>query len=248
MTTILLAQGVQSDLSELYGILQKNHISCLPTLSAIKALEILESGTSIDLVLSSITMPMRSGWDILKHIKRDQKLFYIPVIITFDNIDQETALRCLKMGASDIITKPFTEATVIDKIQKVLKLRKPTVLVVDDEKEVLDLIRQIVEMEKFKAITALSVEEGLEILKQQSVDAVVSDINLPGMTGVDLLKSVQENHKDLPVILITGFSKHYTPKFAMDLGASGFFYKPFKNVDLIRKLKQVMPNHFQRIY
>ena len=248
MTTILLAQGVQTDLSELYGILQKNHMTCLPTLSAIKALEILESGASIDLVLSSITMPMRSGWDILKHIRQDQKLFYVPVIITFDQIDQETALKCLKMGASDIITKPFTESTVVDKIQKVLNLRRPTVLIVDDEKDVLDLIRQIIEMEKFKALTALSVEEGLEILEKHEIDAVVSDINLPGMTGVDLLYSVKENHSETPVILITGFSKHYTPKFAMDLGASGFFYKPFKNVDLIRKLKQVMPNHFQRSY
>lgn len=246
MNTVLLAQGTQSDLSGLYDILHKNHMKCLSTLSVIKALELLETNPSIDLVLASISMPMRSGWDILNHIKQDQKLYYVPVIMTSGEIDHDTVVNCFKMGANDIIAKPFTENTVIEKIQKVLALKKPTVLVIDDEKDILDILKQVIELEKFKVFTALSVEEGLEILEKNEIDAIISDINFPRMSGVELLEIVKEKYEKIPVILITGYSNRYTPKFAKEAGADGFFNKPFKNTDLIRKLKQVMPNHFRR--
>ncbi len=246
MNTVLLAQGTQSDLSGLYDILHKNHMKCLSTLSVIKALELLETNPSIDLVLASISMPMRSGWDILNHIKQDQKLYYVPVIMTSGEIDHDTVVHCFKMGANDIIAKPFTENTVIEKIQKVLALKKPTVLVIDDEKDILDILKQVIELEKFKVFTALSVEEGLEILEKNEIDAIISDINFPRMSGVELLEIVKEKYEKIPVILITGYSNRYTPKFAKEAGADGFFNKPFKNTDLIRKLKQVMPNHFRR--
>jgi DNA-binding NtrC family response regulator len=168
--------------------------------------------------------------------------------MTSDEIDHDTVMRCFKMGANDIITKPFIEETVIEKIKKVLALKKPTVLVVDDEKDILDILKNIMEIEKFKVFTALSAEEGLEILEENEIDAVVSDINFPGMSGVELMGIVKEKYEKIPVILITGYSHRYTPKFAKEAGADGFFNKPFKNTDLIRKLKQVMPNHFMRTY
>lgn len=246
MNTVLLAQGTQSDLSELYDVLVENHLRCLSTLSVIKAIESLSNNPTIDLVLASISMQMRSGLDILQHVKKDQKLFYIPVIMTADEIDHETALKCFNLGANDIITKPFAADTVMEKIHKLLTMKKPTVLIVDDEKEILDLLKQVVELENFKVITSLKVEDALQSVEENRIDAIISDINFPGMTGIDLLETVKKNHDDIPVILITGYSNRYTPKFAVEAGADGFFNKPFKNTDLIRKLKQLMPNHFQR--
>ena len=246
MNTVLLAQGTQSDLSELYDVLVENHLRCLSTLSVIKAIESLSNNPTIDLVLASISMQMRSGLDILQHVKKDQKLFYIPVIMSADEIDHETALKCFNLGANDIITKPFAADTVMEKIHKLLTMKKPTVLIVDDEKDILDLLKQVVELENFKVTTSLKVEDALQIVEKDKIDAIISDINFPGMTGIDLLESVKRQHDDIPVILITGYSNRYTPKFAAEAGADGFFNKPFKNTDLIRKLKQLMPNHFQR--
>lgn len=246
MKTVLLAQGAQSDLSDINDILIRNSFKCLSTLSVKKALELLDSNPSIDLVITSISMPMRSGWDILQHVKKDQKLYYIPVIMTADEIDHETVLRCFRLGANDIITRPFSEEIVIEKVRKTMTLRKPTVLIVDDEKEILDLLKQVVELEKFKVLTALSVEEGLEILENEGIDAIVSDINFPRMSGLELLEIVKKKYEKIPVILMTGFGGQYTPKFAMDAGADAFFNKPFKNTDLLRKLRQVIPSQFQR--
>jgi YesN/AraC family two-component response regulator len=107
-------------------------------------------------------------------------------------------------------------------------------------------LRQVVELEKSKVLTSLSAEEGLEIIANYKIDAIISDINLPGMTGVDLLELAKKKYPNIPVILMTGYSNRYTPKFAIETGADSFLNKPFKNVDLIRKLRRVIPGKFQR--
>jgi CheY-like chemotaxis protein len=62
------------DLSGLCDIPNKNQIRCLCTLTVIEALELLETNPSIDLVLASVSMPIRSGMDILQHVKQDRRL------------------------------------------------------------------------------------------------------------------------------------------------------------------------------
>jgi DNA-binding response OmpR family regulator len=211
-----------------------------------KALDIIETDPSLNVIIASVSMPMRSGWDILKYAKQNQKTHYIPVIMTADSVDGESVLNGYKMGAADFIVKPFSETIVIEKIRKVLLSIKPTVLIVDDEPEILSLLKQIIELNNFGVFTALSAEEGLDILDRSYIHAIVSDIILPGMTGVELMAVVKEKRRDLPVILITGHSGRFTPKYVMESGADGYFTKPFNTMDLIRKLKQIMPNYFQR--
>ena len=246
MNTVLLAQGAQTDLSVLYDIFVNNHLNCISTLSVIKAIEAINSNPEIDLVISSISMQMRSGYDILNYVKKNPKFSNMPVIMTAEEVDHDVALKCFNLGANDIITKPFTEDTVLEKALKMLTMKKPTVLIVDDEQEILNLLKQVVELENFNALTSLSAEDALKVVEKKKVDAIVTDINFPGMTGVELMKIIKGQYDTIPVILITGFSNRYTPKFAIEAGADGFFNKPFKNADLVRKLKQLLPDHFQR--
>ena len=240
MTKILLLQNNADDLSELGEILKKNEYIGQFTLSVRKAIELLESDPLIDLIIAEISIPARAGLDLLRYVRRNQKFQYIPFVITSDGLDQENILKYVRLGVNEIITRPFEEVVFIAKIEKSLSNGKRAVLIVDDEKEILDLLKHLIELERFKVHTALDAEQALDLLKENMVHAVVSDIILPGMSGFELMAAIKEKKKNLPVILITGHGGEFTPERALEAGADGYFIKPFRNVDLTRKLRQVI--------
>jgi CheY-like chemotaxis protein len=243
MNEILLVQSDPEDLSKLSEILRKGDFSILEAPSVRKAIELVEAEPSIDLVLASISMPERSGLEFLQYVKNSQKLYSIPVIMTSGIVDQEHVVRSATLGASKILTRPFEERIVLSKVEEALSDGRHSVLVVDDEEEILELLKYVIELERFKVLSASSAEEALDILKANRVNAIVSDIMLPQMSGFDLMNVVKEKYENTPVILITAYGGQYTPEVAMDAGADAYFLKPFKNVDLIRKLRQLMPDN-----
>lgn len=110
-----------------------------------------------------------------------------------------------------------------------------TVLVVDDEPR----IRRIVEMalgdRGYRVLTAASAEDAADVLARESVDTVVTDLQLPGRSGLDFLADVRTSHPDLPVILITAFGTVETAVEAIKAGAFDYVLKPF-SVDELEAL------------
>ena len=110
-----------------------------------------------------------------------------------------------------------------------------TVLVVDDEPR----IRRIVEMalgdRGYRVVSAPSAEEGLEAIEAGGIDVVVTDLQLPGRSGLDLLGDLSESHPDLPVILVTAFGTVETAVEAIKAGAFDYVLKPF-SVDELETL------------
>lgn len=242
MSEILLVQSDPHDLSELSEILGKKNFSIQTAPSVRKGIELIEAEPSIDLVLASIVMSKRSGFEFLQYVKNSQKLYSIPVIMTSGLVDQETVVRSATLGASEILTRPFDEKVVLSKVEEALANGKHSVLVVDDEEEILELLKYVIELERFKVFTASSAEDALDILKDNRVNAVVSDIMLPQMSGFDLLNVVKDKYENTPVILITAYGGQCTPQAALEAGADAYFLKPFNNVDLTRKLRQLIPD------
>jgi two-component system NtrC family response regulator len=109
-----------------------------------------------------------------------------------------------------------------------------TVLVVDDEKNYLVVLEDLLEDEGYKVLTASSGAEALEIIKAKPVDTVLSDIKMPGMTGIDLLEKIQAEDPDLPVILMTAYAEVDQAVEAMKKGALDHLQKPFDNKDVKR--------------
>jgi CheY-like chemotaxis protein len=108
------------------------------------------------------------------------------------------------------------------------------ILVVDDEPDVADLFRQQFRRElragRFTMEFALSGEGAIERVARQREDArlilVFSDINMPGMTGLELLPRVRQACPDVPVIMITAYGDAETRRLAQEGGAAGFVVKP----------------------
>jgi two-component system response regulator PilR (NtrC family) len=116
-----------------------------------------------------------------------------------------------------------------------------SVLIVDDERSMRDFLKILLEKEGHEVTTAESGEKALKISAKQTVDVVVSDIRMPGMTGIELLETLKADSPELPIILITAFASPDDAVLAMKNGAFDYISKPF-NVDEIKSVIESATN------
>jgi DNA-binding response OmpR family regulator len=103
--------------------------------------------------------------------------------------------------------------------------KKKVILVVDDELEFLKMIRMRLEANDYEVVTAVDGKEALNKAKKYKLDAVLLDILMPGMSGLDVLKELRNKNKSLPVFIITAFSSEDRFELANKYNASGFIVK-----------------------
>ena len=115
-----------------------------------------------------------------------------------------------------------------------------TVLVVDDEPVVRDLLQRTLMREGFNVVSAADGIEGLERLASDRIDIVITDLAMPRMDGRELRDKAKEDHPEVPVIFITGQSYNADSKQAQKPDAELFIAKPFKNQDIRLALQLVM--------
>jgi len=112
-------------------------------------------------------------------------------------------------------------------------MERHTILVVDDEKLILNSIKHVLRSENYHLLTAQSGIEGLKLLKKHNVQLVISDQQMPKMTGVEFLKQVKVLYPEILTIMLTG---HDETKIAIDAideaGVYKFILKPWENNDL----------------
>ncbi|MEI7448155.1 MAG: sigma-54 dependent transcriptional regulator [Desulfomonile sp.] len=109
-----------------------------------------------------------------------------------------------------------------------------TVLVVDDEKNYLVVLEDLLADEGYEVLTASSGLEALELIQRTPVHTVLSDIKMPGMGGIELLEKINVFDPDLPVILMTAYAEVDQAVDAMKKGALDHIQKPFDNRDVKR--------------
>ena len=106
------------------------------------------------------------------------------------------------------------------------------ILVIDDERVIRELMREILERAGHQTIGAETAAEALALLDDASIALVVSDIVMPGLTGLELLEEVRARRPSLPVILVTGAGTYENLSQAVSRGADGLVIKPFSHADL----------------
>ena len=108
------------------------------------------------------------------------------------------------------------------------------VLVIDDEPIVRDLMVEILDEAGYETAGAETAERGLDLLEDERVSLVVSDIHMPGLSGLELLEEVRIRRPSLPVVLVTGAGTYSNLTEALSRGADGFVMKPFSHAELER--------------
>jgi len=112
-------------------------------------------------------------------------------------------------------------------------MMKPRILVVDDEESIREFLEIMLKKEGFEVTCAEDGAKAKDVLAKKSFDMVISDLQMPNMTGIELLKHVKESYPDLVFMLITAFGTTESAVEAMKMGAYDYLTKPFK-IDEVR--------------
>jgi len=119
-------------------------------------------------------------------------------------------------------------------------MEKKNVLVIDDEQIILDSVKKILGAEDFKVDPAISSREGLERAMSRDYDLVLTDIRMPEIGGMRILRDIKRSKPATPVVIFTGYATVQSAVQAMKLGASDYIEKPFTPDMLLTTVKKVL--------
>jgi two-component system NtrC family response regulator len=114
------------------------------------------------------------------------------------------------------------------------------ILVVDDEPEILAIISEMLSSSNFRCDTASKGREALDILRRHQYDLLITDVRLPDISGIDILRIVGKKYPLMPVIVVTGFASIESTKEAMRLGAVDYIPKPFSAQAVLSSVEHIL--------
>ncbi len=114
------------------------------------------------------------------------------------------------------------------------------ILIIDDDRSMCEILDSALRRRDFEVAWRTAPDEGLRLLGDQDFDVVVTDLNMQGMSGVDLCRQIAENREDIPVVVMTAFGSMETAVAAIRAGAYDFVTKPFEMDDIALTLERAL--------
>jgi two-component system chemotaxis response regulator CheY len=117
------------------------------------------------------------------------------------------------------------------------------ILTIDDSKTIRDMLRMTLVDAGFEVLQAVDGQDGVEVMDRETVDLVITDINMPRMNGYEVVRHLRSNpaHKSLPILVLTTESDTDKKNLAREAGATGWMVKPFDPDKLIATVRKVVP-------
>lgn len=194
-----------------------------------------------DLIILDIMLPGINGFEVAKHLKDDPNTKHIPIII-LSVLAQDSQYR---QGIMDYISKPFRPEDLVATVRKIFskidgKIDKKTVLVVDDDPDIVDVISICLKDNNIAPEKAYNGPEALERVKAKKIDLILLDINMPGMNGFEVIKHLKNDKEtyDIPIVVLTGtYISEEDRKHGLTLGVVKYLTKPFSADDLVKEIR-----------
>jgi two-component system, NtrC family, response regulator PilR len=124
---------------------------------------------------------------------------------------------------------------------------QPRILVVDDEPSMREMLKIVLKREGFDVLIARSGTEAMETIKKEPIDLLLSDIRMPDINGVEVLRAAKAQNRDIVAFMMTAYASTDTAVEAMRLGAVDYFTKPFSMDELKLKLRRHLESHKLKI-
>ncbi len=118
-----------------------------------------------------------------------------------------------------------------------------TILIVDDEKNYLVVLEALLGSEGYETVTALNAKSAISTAEEADLDLIITDMKMPGMSGMELLEKIKSMKPELPVIMMTAFGTIEMAVEAMRKGAYDYIQKPFENEQLKLTVKKALNNY-----
>jgi CheY-like chemotaxis protein len=191
-----------------------------------------------------LLLPLKDGWQVMKELKRHPLCKHIPVIVV--SIIDEKNLG-FSLGAVDYFVKPVNREDLVAALDKVHLVarpdgRKPTILVIDDDRAATDLVQVILQNEGYNVLKSFSGREGVEIAARERPDLVLLDLIMPETSGFNVayqLKQIPAT-RSIPIIILT--SMEIDDQMQEQLGGyvAGLMSKSsFTKKDLLREIANI---------
>jgi two-component system phosphate regulon response regulator PhoB len=121
-------------------------------------------------------------------------------------------------------------------------MKKATILVIDDEKDLIELVRYNLEKDGFDVIAATDGQSGLDVVKKHRPDLVVLDLMMPGIDGLQICKQLRADPRTgrIPVIMLTAKATEADRIVGLELGADDYITKPFSPREVVARVKAVL--------
>jgi putative nucleotidyltransferase with HDIG domain len=119
-------------------------------------------------------------------------------------------------------------------------VNRENILVIDDEESILSLSEDILTKFHYNVRTASDGEEGVQLLENEKFDLILTDIKMPRMDGLDVIRHVRAKNNEIPIIIITGYGTLDIAIKSLRLGAQGFLLKPFTPSDLTGSVTEAL--------
>ncbi|MGX7417968.1 response regulator transcription factor [Carnobacterium gallinarum] len=121
---------------------------------------------------------------------------------------------------------------------------KQTILLVDDEKTIIDISKKYLEKEGYKVYQAISAKEAFAIFNTENIDLIITDIMMPEIDGYEFMIDILEKNEQIPFIFITAKNANQDRLYSLTLGADDYITKPFNPLELVLRVKNIL----RRVY
>ena len=118
---------------------------------------------------------------------------------------------------------------------------KPSILVVDDDENIREVIHAVLSQAGFQVVVAASGESALALLKRSRFALILLDVHMSKMSGLEVLADMKKIADATPVLMVTADSQTATVREALALGCSGYIAKPFTPAALVERVRRVLP-------
>ena len=234
MVTILLVEDNEASRDALSRRLERHGYHVLLAVDGRQAVTMARASLP-DLILMDLGLPVLDGWDATRQLKSDAATRHIPIIVLSAHAMTNDRDRALAAGGDDFDTKPIRFQSPSGKDRMAprrkggrLMNRRGSILVVDDSEYNRDALSRRLEQKGFLVETAADGSGALECAASRQFDLVLLDVEMPGMSGLDVLSRLRESRSqtELPVIMVTARAQSADIIEALGLGANDYITKP----------------------
>ncbi len=205
------------------------------------------SEASFDLLITDWDMPRMSGLQLIKELRANPDTVDVPIIVSTSRSGQDEVIEAMDAGANDFISKPFNDVELQAKIESVVK--SVNVLIAEDSTSMMGVVKKMLgDMGYCNVYEAYDGAKAWELLCEGRFDLLITDWNMPNMSGLELVEHVRADPDmaDMPIIMSTSRSNHEDVIEAMKSGVTNYVSKPFKPSQLRDKIAQVMRGQANR--
>lgn len=199
-----------------------------------------------DMLLTDVEMPKMDGYTLCRTVKQDEKTADIPVVICSSLGETADLERGFDAGADEYLVKPVVPEELVSRLHSLLASRmvsaRERVLVVDDSAAIRHLVADCLRRQGFRLETAVDGQDGLDRARAQPPDLVLTDYDMPRMTGFQLVHALRRDSttRDVPIVMLTARDSKRDQAQMRAAGLTSYLVKPFGTDKCIAIVERVL--------